>query len=310
MGKIILLIILILIAVYLVFIVFPGFGSCFMVFGRKKGTRLDKEYISHSYYAPYEERMLQAEERIRGLSHEIISIESTRDGVKLCGYFIDQKSDKTIAFTHGYRSDYIDQFAVAASRFYDEGYNLLFICNRGHGISGGKHTSLGIIEQYDILDWAREIKRRGCEKIVLYGISMGCASIGFATDRLDESVKAVILDCGFDSLYHQMLADAKKWHVPFLTVAHGVVPMARLLLGVNIKQSVQSSMKKAKTPAFFIHGEDDESVYVKYGRANYEVYAGPKEALFVPNARHTVGLLEGGKAAEDQVIHFIDKYMK
>lgn len=293
---------------YIMFVFMPGFCAFFSVSKRRTGTRLTEEAMKGTYYEPFKDRILAASKRIRELPGERMEI-TARDGVTLVGHYIDCRSEKTILFAHGYKADYIDQLSVAGELFYDMGYNLMFICHRAHGESGGKYTSLGILEQYDILNWVDELKQRGCDNILLYGMSMGCAAISYVADRLGEmGVRGLILDCGYDSPRTQMIEDCRKWHIPRCVLFPAMSMTARLVLGINMRDSVKDSLKKAMIPALFLHGEADESVKICFGRENYEVYGGPKEAYFVPGAAHTVSLLAGGETAVKYVNDFIQKY--
>lgn len=296
-------------AVYVLFIYMPGVFGFFTVFRRKKCIRLTEESMKGTYYEPFAERILAARKRIEELPGETITVKSG-DGILLSGHYVDCGSDQTVLFAHGFQADPIDQLAVAGTMLYDRGYNLLFICQRAHGDSGGRYTALGILEQYDIIEWVRELEKRGCERILLYGMSMGCAAISYALDKLGNSrVSAAILDCGFESPYQQMREDCRKWHVPRAVLYPAMVLTARIVLGINMKASVQESLQQSVIPALFLHGTADESVPVRCGRENYARYGGPKDALFVEGAAHTVSLLAGGAEAEEKVMDFIRKYI-
>lgn len=87
-------------------------------------------------------------------------------------------------------------------------YNLCLLDARGCGQSGGQFTTLGIKESSDVYDMIKELQRQfGCKRMILYGRSMGAASvIKFVSENrqgrtdVDETlpkVEGIVLDSPF-----------------------------------------------------------------------------------------------------------------
>ena len=76
------------------------------------------------------------------------------DGTKLRGTYIEnsRSSDRTVILLHGLYQNrsmcipYVDMYR-------DMGYNVLLIDQRGHGESGGSHTTWGLRETDDLDAW-------------------------------------------------------------------------------------------------------------------------------------------------------------
>ncbi len=142
-----------LIALYIIFAAAPAALLYRMIFSRKENSRvLTRSELIGSRYEPYMDELIEADGFIRSRITEKVSI-TARDGEIMYGDYLDNQSDKTVIFVHGYRGNPISNFCLQARHLYDLGYNMLFICQRAHGESGGKRNGLGIIEQYDILKW-------------------------------------------------------------------------------------------------------------------------------------------------------------
>lgn len=305
MGKIVVILIVILL-LFLFLLLFPSIFMFLSVFGRKKGIRLTKENMKGSYYEPFEEKVSNAVDFIEKLPFSEVTVKA-KDGVLLKGHFIDAGSKTTVMFVHGYKADYMDQFAVIGQTLYNAGYNLLFTWNRAHGESGGRFLSLGVLEKYDIIEWI-DFQTKAGYKTILYGMSMGSAAVSYSLAELSVAdVKAAILDCGFASPYEQICQDCKKWHIPRFLINYFIIYIYKLILKSDLKENTRISLSKSEIPALFIHGTEDRSVPVECGRENFKIYSGPKDSLFVEGADHTVALLCGGMEAEKKLLNFIKR---
>ena len=87
------------------------------------------------------------------------------DGTKLRGTYIEnsRSSDRTVILLHGLYQNrsmcipYVDMYR-------DMGYNVLLIDQRGHGESGGSHTTWGLRETDDLDAWTEWLRgKRRCE---------------------------------------------------------------------------------------------------------------------------------------------------
>jgi hypothetical protein len=212
------------------------------------------------------------------------------DGTQLLGEVIDNNSDKTLICLHGYRSNPQRDFAVVCQTFLDKGYNVLLIHQRAHGLSGGKHCTGGLKEQYDIgcwLDWCKT--HSFGREYVLYGISMGGATIGYATEHLkDESISACIIDCAYSSICEQMneLSAAKvpAWVRKF--VIGGLGLLTKTFLKVDVKKTVCQSLQHNTIPTAFLGGTADVTVSTKVVKNNFEANGGKKILLIAEGATH------------------------
>ena len=86
-----------------------------------------------------------------------------------------RSSDRTVILLHGLYQNrsmcipYVDMYR-------DMGYNVLLIDQRGHGESGGSHTTWGLRETDDLDAWTEWLRGKdGGVKIGMHGISLGAA---------------------------------------------------------------------------------------------------------------------------------------
>lgn len=281
----------------------------FSVLKRKDDPVFDegKVDLSVTHYAPYADKLIGCITRMRGEESEELCITSY-DGKKLYADYYDRGYDKTAIMVHGYRSNAFNNFSYIGGKLLDRGYNLLFIHHRSHGKSEGKFIGMGQREYKDLLKWVELIaSKESVKKIIIYGTSMGAATVGYASDKIKtDKVKMLVLDCGFTSYYDQMSYLIKSGHAHVLL--GGVFPFFfwGWMTGVRMTRSVTKCIKNTTIPTCFIHGESDTSVPIEHTLKNYEACPTEKLLITVPNAGHTTSLLVGGEPKTEEFTAFLD----
>ena len=250
----------------------------------------------------------------KGLPSEEVHIKS-RDGLDLCGHYVKNgQSRNTIILAHGYRSNRFIDFACAFKLYYDLGFNMLSIDMRAHGDSEGRYILFGIAERYDIVDWAKFLNDKyHPDKIVLDGMSMGAATVLMTADLdLPKNVAGIIADCGYTTPKAIWSHVAKKdmHSIPWL-VMPGVCLIVRLFTGYDPNgASAVESLKKAKVPVLFVHGEADGFVPCEMGRENYAACASPKTLVTVPGAAHGCSFLIDPEKCSRALEKFLREILK
>ena len=186
---------------------------------------------------------------------------TSRDGLKLRGWFYDRGGDVTVLFCHGYRGGPEELTGIAAP-LCAKGCNALLIYERGHTQSEGEFFTMGVRERLDIVDWIHWIHREKPDgKIVLYGWSMGASSVmGALGEALPDSVRCAAVDCGYADLSDQ-LKDACRVmlpKLPFVGFFTGVLDLyCRLFKGFSVRFSLTEALGRCRVPVLFIHGSTD-----------------------------------------------------
>ena len=142
-------------------------------------------------------------------------------------------------------------------------------------------------------------------------MSMGGTSVAYALGELkNPAVKAAVIDSAYQSPAIQLKAQGKKWHIPGFFLIPTLSVLVWILLRVNLYQPVPDSLRKARIPVMVAHGMADSTVSLEQAKANYDAIPGDKEWLPVEGAEHTLPLIVGGEAVQNQVIAFYGQYMK
>ncbi|MDR5658446.1 alpha/beta hydrolase [Serpentinicella sp. ANB-PHB4] len=231
-------------------------------------------------------------------------------GYQLKGIFIkNHNSKKTVILCHGIT---VTMFASIKyiNIFFKSDYNVLIFDHRNHGNSGGKNTTFGYFEKYDLkifTDWVFD--RIGEDSMIgLHGESMG-AAIALQNAGVDSRIGFVIADCPFSNLNEllkvRLKADYRLPAFPILNIANSII---KLKNGFNPKDILPiKDVEKSDIPMFFIHGEKDDYIPSEMSIKMYNVKQGIKKSFFPENVEHARAYVKNKKVYEVLVRNFIEE---
>ena len=140
---------------------------------------------------------------------------NTKDNVKLQGWYLKtgKPARGTVVMFHGHGSTKSAIF-LESEEFRKMGYNTLLMDFRAHGSSGGNTTTVGFFESEDVKLAYDFVKNKGEKNIVLWGISMGAATITKAINDYELQPNKIILEMPFGSILKAAEGRIKMMHVP------------------------------------------------------------------------------------------------
>ncbi|MBO4321864.1 MAG: alpha/beta fold hydrolase [Clostridia bacterium] len=287
---------------WLLFVFIPTLTVFVILFGRKGCRSFSPEHLETSYYAPFRDRIVEATRKLSELPCRELSC-SAPDGTRLSGRLLGEPG-KTVILAHGYRSAGGSPLAVQALRFAERGWAVLLPDQRAHGNSGGRFTTMGILESGDLRRWAELASSLpGNRRTAVYGMSMGATSAAFAS--ADIAADAMVLDCPFDSPSDQLRRICRDRRLPaFLIVPAGIL-IARLLCRVDFSLRASDVLRKARVPALFICGSADSTVPPDGVREMSDACPTSAGCVLVEGAEHSVAFLAGGEELAERVERFI-----
>ena len=212
-------------------------------------------------------------------------------GELLHGYIIPapEFSDKWVICIHGYTGA-PDTMGPFGRKLHYAGYNTLYPALRGHEKSEKNTISMGWHDRLDLIDWCRSITDTNpAAQIVLFGVSMGASTAMMASgEDLPESVRCIVADCGFSSVWDIFAVQLKKYSgLPAKPFLYPISTMAKLIDRLNIREaSCVGQVKKSRTPTLFIHGDADELIPYSMMEDLYEAAGCEKEKLLIPDGKH------------------------
>ena len=240
-------------------------------------------------------------------------IKSKNNGnLKLHAYKIKNNSNIWTIVVHGYMGEGKVMYE-SVKEFYNRGYNVLVVDLRGHGKSEGKYIAMGWQDRLDIIQWIDYLINENNQiKIILYGVSMGAATVMMTTgEKLPKQVKLAIEDCGYTSIWDEFKAQLKKvFKLPAFPILNVANIVCRIKAGYSLKDgSSVEQLKKSVTPTLFIHGNQDNFVpfnmlEILYKEANCE-----KQKLIVDDATHARSSSVNPVLYWNTIDSFIEKYI-
>lgn len=228
---------------------------------------------------------------------------------KLYGWFTKAKepSSTTILIIHGFAVDHAS-LDIHAQMFINLGYNILQVDNQAAGKSEGKYQGFGYLESIDTKKWIDELlSKRPNEKIVLFGASMGAATVMMTAGKsLPENVKAVIEDSGYTSMldivnYH--FKNRYKISGRFLLKMISIV--AKIRSGYFYGQAdCIKALENCHLPILFMHGKLDTAVPYFMRDELLQVGDFPKESYALDKGVHIRSYYIDSKNYQHKVTNF------
>jgi len=219
------------------------------------------------------------------LLHDKISI-NTEDSVQLSCWYINGAVEYknvavgTVIMFHGHGSNK-SAMTDEARAFNAMGYNVLMVDLRAHGESGGEVCTIGYRESRDVKAAWDYIAAKGEKNIVLWGISLGAATITKAMyDYADIKPAKIILEEPFGTLHQAVRGTMRNNGVPAEPVSTliafwGSVERGFWAFGVNPEDYV----KNIHCPVLLQRGADDIRVTEAETQAIYSNIASPHKTL-------------------------------
>lgn len=224
----------------------------------------------------------------------------------------NKESKIWVIAVHGY-TDSASFMVNSAKQFLDYGYNALMPDLRAHGKSEGKYIGMGWLDKDDIILWIDYlIATYGNIKIILYGISMGAATVMMTSgEELPSNVRMVIEDCGYTSAWEELAYELRHlFHLSSFPALNNANLITRIKAGYSLrKASCIKQIKKSKIPILFIHGEQDKFVPFYMLDKLFNSAQCQKEKLVVKNAGHAEAQYIDSQKYWHTVKKFIKRYI-
>ena len=250
---------------------------------------------SSEVYDPFRGEMRRLFYQLKDRPCEFVTVRS-HDGLILSGryYHVKDGAPLDIGF-HGYRSSPLTDFSGGSDLSFQMGHNLLLVDQRSHGKSQGSTIAFGIQERRDLLVWVDYARNRfgADQKIVLYGISMGGATVLMASGMdLPENVKGIIADCPYSSALEIILLVGKTMPIPQWLMKPFVILGARIFGHFNIVETdAVQAVKNAMIPILVIHGEADTFVPPEMSAVLVDANPNMVQRFTIPDAEHGISYL-------------------
>ena len=234
------------------------------------------------------------------------------------GYFLKAiviepyESKRYIVISHGVTENKINSIKYM-NLFLKRGFNAVIYDHRRHGESGGKTTSFGHYEKFDlkaVVDWLKNAKGADIQ-IGIHGESMGAATMLLYAGMLEDGADFYIADCPFSD-FKEQLSHLLKTTLKLPPKV--ILPVADLVLRMRQKYSIKdvspiSVIENIKNPILFIHSKKDDFILPTMSEKLYERKSGPKKLYIATNGVHAQSLNENKNDYEKVINEFLNDYV-
>jgi len=223
----------------------------------------------------------------------------------------------TMIFSHGYSQNRLEPHLPAlslAKRLLAEGYDILMYDFRNSGLSEGKMTTVGYLEQRDLLgaiDFVSETYPS--QQIALIGFSMGAVTSLLAAGE-DERVQFVVADSPYYALDEYLHENLSKWtglpRFPFNQLMISVLPFLVKAQPRHVAP-YRAVQKMGNRPILLIHGTGDQTIPHDHSRKLVAESRHPLTDLWlVPEAGHVRSYAKEPDAYVEKVLAFLQQAAK
>lgn len=204
------------------------------------------------------------------------------DGREITVVYLPQpNADFTLWYFHG-NAEALAEVMPRLREFREAGFSVFAVEYPGYGGAAGQPSETEIYAAArSARRYLREELKVPASRTLIAGHSLGGGpAVQLATE---ESVGGLILFSVFLSAYRVLL----PWpRLPFDLFDNG------------------AKLPRVTCPVLIVHGEADQVVPVRHGRALFAMVRGPKRALFVPKAGHNDLPAMAGKSYWDEISAF------
>jgi pimeloyl-ACP methyl ester carboxylesterase len=239
-----------------------------------------------------------------GLAYEAVAFKSS-DGVELKGWWVPVDGARgTVVLVHGLNRSRVEM--VRKTPFlHEHGWNALLFDLRHHGESGGDATTFGLKEREDVRAAIAEARRRSPAPVVLWGVSLGGASVVMAAAE-DPSVAGVVCDSSYRDLpdtvrHHVALFRGFRW---WLRIVPPWPLTDQVLFWIGRRGGFDPAAVDVRAaaarlngrPALFVANSEDRRMPREIAFELQKAAGGKAEVLVVPGKSHG-GAWRDGTAA-------------
>ena len=243
---------------------------------------------------------------------EELSIDSP-NGYPIKGIFFKPlNTNNTIIICHGVTENKIN--SVRYARMFERlGFNSFVFDHRRHGESGGKTTSYGYYEKFDLAAVVKTVKTLiGNDAILgIHGESMGAASMILYAGLVEDGADFYIADCGFSN-FSELIAQIVKKETILRTKLpiHLADFFLRLRDGYSLKSiTPKEAVKSIQAPMLFIHSMEDDFILPYMTKEMYEEKSEPKMLKLFEKGAHAQSFNQNPQEYEEVVSEFLQKYV-
>ncbi len=227
------------------------------------------------------------------------------DGATLRAWWVTPRrpNGRSVLLLHGIGGNRVDMSGYA-DIFVPKGYDVLLPDSRGHGESGGRVSTFGLLERDDVHRWAEFARARapGCTYVL--GESMGAAITVEATAVTPQICAAAVEDpfarfrpVVYERLGHETGLGTHFWQTLGWPVVQVAIHWAHFRYGLWLPDAApERALRQSHAPILLMTGTADKNIPMHHALDLEKACAGPCALWVVPGAGHGgISAITGGE---------------
>lgn len=247
-----------------------------------------------------------------GCLKEELSIQSPND-YTVKGIFLKPLATRnTMIICHGVTESKMNSIKYA--RMYERlGFNTIVYDHRRHGDSGGKTTSYGHYEKFDLQAIVQAVKKIIGEDALLgiHGESMGAATTLLYAGTVEDHASFYISDCAFSD-FRELLARIVKnsLSIDFKFAVDITNIFVRMRDGYSFDHvNPKLAVKNIKNPTLFLHSEPDDFIPSSMTEQLFEAKPDAKMLKIFKDGAHAQSFNESPFEYEQVITRFLHEFL-
>ena len=210
----------------------------------------------------------------------------------------------TVILFHGYGAAKSD-LLLEAKVFRGMGYSCWLVDFRGSGSSTGNETSIGYYEADDVAAVCQEYRRRDTLPFILYGVSMGAASMLRAVAVEGVRPNCIIIEGVFDRMLTTVANRFRIMKLPAFPLANLLVFWGGIDQGFNaFHHNPVDYALHIPCPVLQMHGALDRRATLADAQAVYLNLHDPKKLVIFEQTGHESCLASDPVLWKESVLNF------
>lgn len=230
------------------------------------------------------------------------------EGLNLYGEYYDFGHKRCVIILSG-RTESLRYGYYFAKPYYENGFNVLVIDPRAHGLSDGEFNSFGFNESRDALAWTKYIHDRfNISSVVYHGICIGAAAgmLAITSESCPDYVDAIVTDGMFANFGESMKNHIIERKKPTFLVYDLLNLRVKKLIGHSMNKGPIDVIDRLDKPILMLYSKEDLYSVPEYARKLF-VKAGTdrKRLVWFEHGAHSMLRITDTDRYDNAITEFI-----
>ena len=229
-------------------------------------------------------------------------------GLSLYGEYYDFGSDRCAVILSG-RTESLRYGYYFAVPYAKNGYNVLVLDPRGHGLSDGEFNTVGFEESKDAIAWVKHIRDTfGISSFVFHGICIGAAAgmLALSSPDAPDCIHGIVTEGMFPNFGESMKNHMIEKRKPVFPTFTFVDMWMKHYTGHSMKYGPINVISGVRTPLLMLHSKEDLYSTPEYAEKLYSLSGSEnKRLVWFPHGRHSMLRITDTELYDGSITEFL-----